>query len=824
MMMSVMVANLRMMLVLTVVLMWLAAFALPVTASASSYGKDTVIVPEDGIIRQTFGASLVADENWLAVGAPLDDDKATRSGSIYMYQASGSGSTRSWKYYSKITPEDGRSLRYFGEVIAMSGQYLGVGAWRDFEKGDESGSVYLYYRTVQGPWNQIIKLLAADGAAGDAYGQALAVDGHALAVGAPGDDDNGVNSGSVYMYTLSGPTPTLKTKIAPSDGYLDDGFGSALTISGTLCAIGSPNDDDLGDMSGSVYLYRQDTSSGVWNLLQKIRGHNGQQEDLFGAAVDLSGQTLVVGAYGSSRTYAGAAEIFSWNETLGNFTFVAEIVPAAPQAGSHFGREVEIYQNEILVAAPYWESADAVTTTGRAYLFGFIKGAWTQMETYELEQPISGAEFGHAVSIMKDMTLIAAPGVFGQAVSSGAVYVKHSAYCQDGLVHSVEDCDDGNNVTGDGCSASCQLEHGWGCHGDSSTCFVCGNSVVELAMTCDDGNFVNGDGCDQFCQVETGYGCYGEPSGCVTCGNGVLGTNQECDDGNVVSGDGCSSICTIEAGWNCSNAPSQCQSCGNGKKEYTEVCDDGNSVNGDGCSNCAIDAGSSCRNNSELLSICKTCGNSVKEDDESCDDGNSIAGDGCDSSCQVETGYYCDNQLPSVCQKCGNGRVEGTEICDDNNIISGDGCSPQCTVEKRFICTPSSNPLTPAYNISTCSHCGNGFLEVGEVCDDGNYLNHDGCDEHCVVESLYSCSSVPDSKSSCSLCGNGNTEAGEGCDDGNLKDGDGCSPSCTVEAGWNCVARGKSHCAKIEVHIKPEQPVKLTMLESFIWWVVGIGG
>lgn len=63
--------------------------------------------------------------------------------------------------------------------------------------------------------------------------------------------------------------------------------------------------------------------------------------------------------------------------------------------------------------------------------------------------------------------------------------------------------------------------------------------------------------------------------------------------------------------------------------------------------------------------------------------------------------------------------------------------------------------------------CGNGVLEDGEACDDGNVVAHDGCSATCTVE-------VP-------VCGNGYVEAGETCDDGNLVNGDGCSSACACE-------------------------------------------
>jgi len=111
---------------------------------------------------------------------------------------------------------------------------------------------------------------------------------------------------------------------------------------------------------------------------------------------------------------------------------------------------------------------------------------------------------------------------------------------------------------------------------------------------------------------------------------------------------------------------------------------------------------------------------------------------------------------------CGNGVVEPGEQCDDGNTASGDGCSATCQIE----------------NIPTS--CGNGVVDSGEQCDDGNNISGDGCSAACVAE----------------FCGDGVTQVGLGetCDDGNTRSGDGCSANCTIEqpvpavGGWGMAA------------------------------------
>jgi cysteine-rich repeat protein len=176
--------------------------------------------------------------------------------------------------------------------------------------------------------------------------------------------------------------------------------------------------------------------------------------------------------------------------------------------------------------------------------------------------------------------------------------------CGNAVVECMEECDDGNTMSGDGCSATCRREPPP----------RCGDGRVDPGEQCDDGNAVACDGCTPMCRIER-------------CGNAVVECMEECDDGNTMSGDGCSASCRIEP------------RCGDGRVTPPEECDDGNASACDGCS-------VACR--------VERCGNGLVECMEECDDGNTTAGDGCSPTCRTEP--------PPP--RCGNGIVEPGEMCD----------------------------------------------------------------------------------------------------------------------------------------------------------------
>jgi cysteine-rich repeat protein len=176
------------------------------------------------------------------------------------------------------------------------------------------------------------------------------------------------------------------------------------------------------------------------------------------------------------------------------------------------------------------------------------------------------------------------------------------------------------------------------------------------------------------------------------------------------------------------------------------------------------------------------CGSKVVTDN--CGDSYSMTGTivcGTGTSCNPATGLC---KLNSV---CGNGAIETGETCDqgNGNVANGDGCSSTCQIESGWNC-----PGTP----SVCQKCGNGIKEGTEACDDGDTTGGDGCSATCTLEGNgWVCTGT--SPTVCQKCGNGIIEGTESCDDGDATAGDGCSATCTTESQWSCTGQ-PSVCQK----------------------------
>jgi hypothetical protein len=241
------------------------------------------------------------------IGASRDDDKGDNSGSAYIFKRDGT----SWTEQTKLTALDGDSMDSFGSSVSIDGDCAIVGADNDDDKGDDSGSAYIFKRDGEN-WTQHSKLTASDGAVGDLFGNSVSISGDYCLVGALRDDDRGENSGSVYIYKRDGTSWTEQAKLTASDGSGLEEFGCSVSISGEYCVIGADEDDDNGLHSGSAYLFRRDGTS--WTEQAKLVPSDGDDGDYFGNSVSIDGDYYVVGAYRDENMgwwMPGSAYVFS---------------------------------------------------------------------------------------------------------------------------------------------------------------------------------------------------------------------------------------------------------------------------------------------------------------------------------------------------------------------------------------------------------------------------------------------------------------------------------------------------------------------------------
>ncbi|MDP6124561.1 MAG: FG-GAP repeat protein [Candidatus Latescibacteria bacterium] len=221
--------------------------------SDGQWNQRQKLTQDDGAAHDEFGLSVSVSGDVVVVGAHWDDDKGKSSGSAYVFERDSSGR---WRQQQKLTASNGTAHDSFGFSVSVSGDVAVIGAHHDdTNRGENSGSAYVFVRDPNGRWSQRRKLMAADGAKGDLFGNSVSVSGDVAVVGARWDDDKGKNSGSAYVFVRgSDGRWSQRQQLTPTDGAGGDNLGFSVSVSSDVIVVGAPSDDDKGDASGSAYV------------------------------------------------------------------------------------------------------------------------------------------------------------------------------------------------------------------------------------------------------------------------------------------------------------------------------------------------------------------------------------------------------------------------------------------------------------------------------------------------------------------------------------------------------------------------------------------
>ena len=220
--------------------------------SGGTWLEQQQLSASDAVSNDVFGISVAFSGDTLVIGADLNDEKALNAGAVYVFTRSGG----SWSQQAKLTAADGAETDIFGVRVAISGDTVLISARRDDDDvmGIDAGSAYIFTRTGT-TWQQQIKLTASDGAADDRFGRSVALVADTAVIGAMFQDDKGDNSGSAYVFTRSGTTWSQQVKLTAADGAEGDVFGWSVTLSDDTAVITAIRDDDNGNESGSAYVF-----------------------------------------------------------------------------------------------------------------------------------------------------------------------------------------------------------------------------------------------------------------------------------------------------------------------------------------------------------------------------------------------------------------------------------------------------------------------------------------------------------------------------------------------------------------------------------------
>lgn len=347
-------------------------------------------------IPSAFGAAVAFSGDTAFLSAPFSSVAGnTQQGAVFVYTEA---ADRTWSESTLLTAADGAAYDQFGSALAVSGTSLLIGAPGASVGGNSTqGAVYVFNSTG-GVWSEAQKLTASDGAAGDEFGGALSISGADALIGARTATVGGnARAGAVYTFNDAGGNWSETQKLTASDAAAGDLFGSAVALDGTTALVGAPAASVAGDaFRGAVYDFVN--VGGVWGQTQKLTASDGATGDQFGASVALDGITALVGApfaNVSGQVSQGKAYVF----TASGGSWAQQAVLSASD-----GKSSDEFGSAIVIAGVY-ALVGGEGGSGNAYLFGNEGSGWTQL----VEFSGGGSGFGRAVALEGTMALVSAP-------------------------------------------------------------------------------------------------------------------------------------------------------------------------------------------------------------------------------------------------------------------------------------------------------------------------------------------------------------------------------------------------------------------------------
>ncbi|MDH3327352.1 MAG: cadherin-like beta sandwich domain-containing protein, partial [Gammaproteobacteria bacterium] len=334
----------------------------------------------------------------------------------------------------------GKSVDIDGDTLVVGasledGSVGGINAAHD-DLLSSSGAAYVYTRSAGGSWSQQAKLKAPNGrlSSSDRFGQTVAISGDIIAVGAYRDDNsqNGIthgtsnssdnsstDSGAVYVFKRTNGVWAQEAFIKPSATAADMRFGGAIAMDGNTLIVGAEREN--GEL-GAAYIFVR-SASGTWSQQQKL-SEPVSSKARFGDRVAIHSDTVLVGVPLDSTNASGSGRVFVYTRSGTSWTRQATLSQSAVTSGDAFGSGLAVYNDTILIGVPADDStstgvngskSDGGSNSGAVYVFTRSGNTWSEAAYVKATNTGDNDAFGTAVAIDKDTAALGAPSEDGDA-------------------------------------------------------------------------------------------------------------------------------------------------------------------------------------------------------------------------------------------------------------------------------------------------------------------------------------------------------------------------------------------------------------------------
>ncbi|MES2772567.1 MAG: FG-GAP repeat protein [Bacteroidota bacterium] len=396
-------------------MIWAKASATDESTGSGTWGDCSVnnitafqpVASEDGAPNDNFGRTVAISGDYAIVGSASDDEAdLTNNGSASIFKRN--TATGLWELQVKLANPNPASEDFFGSSVAISGDYVIVGAHRDDEGAglSDNGSATIFKRnSITGIWVSQGKLVNPNAASSDFFGNSVSISGDYAIVGAYWDSEGAGLSlnGSATVFKRNSVSGVWESqgKLVHPVAATQDYFGCSVSISGDYAIVGAEVDDYM----GSAIIFKRNSVSGVWEFQAKLLNPNAASDEVFGRTVSISGNYAIVGALGDSEgaglSSNGSATIFKRNAISGLWQPQVKLVDFTASSDDFFGWYVSISGDYAIVGAPLDDEGTGLTNNGSTSIFKRVGSVWQLVQKFTAPQvnAHSNDQFGGGICI-----------------------------------------------------------------------------------------------------------------------------------------------------------------------------------------------------------------------------------------------------------------------------------------------------------------------------------------------------------------------------------------------------------------------------------------
>lgn len=355
---------------------------------ATLTGAEQLIKAANNNSGDRFGQAIDIEGDWAIVGAP--GFREGGGGAAYIFERD--AATGWTQRFSFTRPNYYSSVDDKGASVAIHNEFAYVGT-PGYDAGGaiNKGAVFVLRRNLSGFWEYFETINTPSSYPNNnRFGTAMIVTTPVTLIGSPG-------SSTVYAYHTNGGTNFAQNTPIITPGGGGGEFGAALAFNGEFLAVGAPNQDGG---QGAVFIFKT-TGARSWEFVTKLTSLQRDPDAMFGAAVAIRGQSVIVGAPGESKLYRFDGVNGLWPQTE-----TSQLpVPDGIDVSSALGARLDLSQETLIVTAP-----KAFNDAGAVYHYALINDQWTLQSQLSACGISPDSELGQGVAIDGDKLLIGAPG------------------------------------------------------------------------------------------------------------------------------------------------------------------------------------------------------------------------------------------------------------------------------------------------------------------------------------------------------------------------------------------------------------------------------